>query len=237
MTLHAQSSDLERAKARVYQGYISGDQSMLEEGLSSLKTIDESQEKSSLRLKYEIALAQYGLIGFYLAKGIQNGLESRLDEVISSVKRIIEANPNFAEAHALLGGLYGLKIGLNPARGIYLGPRSNRHIEKATLVNPKDPEGWVEMGNVKYHTPALLGGDISEAINCFSKAIMLFDNSPAKRKYNWLYLHACAWLGQAFEKQNKLSQALTVYRQLLRYEPDFSWVKNELLPNLEHKMK
>ncbi len=234
MNSNAQSSNIEMARETIYEGYISGDVKKWEKGLEMLNKCE--QQLNSVELKYEIALAQYGLIGFYMAEDKKNELESRLDETISLVKRILEAEPKHAQAHALLGGLYGLKIGMKPARGIYLGPKSSKHIEIATTQNPEHPAGWVEKGNAKYHTPFLLGGNMSEAIKCFTKAIQLFNANPVFKKYNWLYLHALAWLGQAYEKESNYYEAQVIYQKILSHEPNFAWVKDELLPALQKRM-
>jgi len=235
MKVCGQSSPIEEARVEIYHGYLSGDERQWERGLQKLQQIERKQ--GSLELKYEIALAQYGLIGFHLAKNKKEGLEKRLDETIVLVQQILDRRPDHAAAHALLGGLYGLKIGLRPARGIYLGPRSSKHIQIATSEKPGHPAGWVEMGNAKFHTPMLLGGSIAEAISCFSKAVSLFNDNPVIKKYNWLYLHALAWLAQAYEKESKYAQALSIYQKILDYEPNFRWVRDELLPALKSRMK
>ncbi len=235
MKVYGQSSHIEDARAEIYRGYLSGDEQRWEQGLYKLRCIE--WEQSDIELKYEIALAYYGLIGFHLAKNKKEGLEKRLDETIELVQQILEKQPDHAEAHALMGGLYGLKIGLRPARGIYLGPRSSKHIQIATSEKPDHPAGWVEMGNAKFHTPTLLGGSIAEAIKCFSKAVSLFNDNPVIKKYNWLYLHSLAWLAQAYEKESKNAQALLIYQKVLDYEPNFRWVRDELLPALKSRMK
>ncbi len=233
MSFHEISSQsLESSQKKIYQGYVSGNKNAWEEGISELEKL--ASNKSNFEVQYELLLAQYGRIGFLLSQeSTKSKASAQLEKTLSLAQSTLKQYPKKGELKALIGGLYGLKIGLSPAKGIYLGPRSLRYLNDGTQMSPTHPAVWVEMANAKYHSPKLFGGSNQEAIKYFSKAQGLFEQSNNKYRYNWLYLHTLAWLGQAYEKAEEWDKAESTYRQALKLWPDFEWVKEELIPQLE----
>ena len=136
------------------------------------------------------------------------------------------------ESHgeAIYGALLGIKIGIKPLRAITLGPKSEKALKKALALDGENPIAWVEMGNMRYHAPGIFGGSNTEAIRCYKKAIILFDQQEELRTNNWQYLHALAWLGQAYENEGDQELAIESYEKALAVAPAFVWVKDELLP-------
>ena len=232
----AQQDDLQAARKWVYEGYINNDLASWQKGQKALWERFQRDGGRSLELAYEALLAEYGMIGYCLANENCQDIADRVDNAQEKIEEVLDIHSKWSEGHAFLGGLLAMEIELSPARAIFLGPSSSKHISAATELNPNNPSGWVEMGNMKYHAPALFGGDTEEAIEYFKKAIQLFDNQPQLRKNNWLYLHAWVWLAKSYEEEEKLDLALATYKRLLAYEPRFRWVKDELYPDLLKKM-
>ena len=58
----------------------------------------------------------------------------------------------------------------------------------------------------------------------------------ATLKSNWMYLNLLTLIGQTEQKLNNLQQAKLYYEKALTIEPDFVWVKNELLPTLKQEL-
>lgn len=224
------SQSLSSCRQEIYEGYATGNQARWEKGIQGLEAL--MSKEPSYPIQYELLLAQYGLVGFLLSQeGKQAQAATQLEKSLAGAKACLEQYPNKGEVMALIGGMYGLKIGLSPARGIYLGPRSLRYLNDGKKTSPQHPGVWVELANAKYHSPALFGGDNQEAITYFSKAISLFEKSPSYDT-NWLYLHSMAWLGQAYEKEKDWKNAEKTYKAALAKWPNFDWVKDTLLPKL-----
>jgi len=55
-------------------------------------------------------------------------------------------------------------------------------------------------------------------------------------KINWGYLDALAWLGKTYARLDDFESAISTYNKALQIEPEFSWVKNGLLPAVEEKL-
>ena len=79
------------------------------------------------------------------------------------------------------------------------------------------------------------GGDITEAIEAYEKSIQLYESRPEALKFNWMYLDALAFMGQAYLKNGDTGKAIATYEKALQAEPEFGWVKYALLPNAKSK--
>ena len=235
--LIAQENSWQKYRNLVYQGYINNDLASWKAGNSALMKQFKSSTNLSLDLAYETVLAEYGMIGYCLASESCEDVEDRIDDAQEMLEELLDDHPKWSEGHAFLGALIAMEIGLSPAKAIFLGPGSSNHIEKAIELNANNPSAWVEMGNMRFHAPSLFGGDKEEAIICFKKAIELFDRKASLRKDNWLYLHAWVWLAKAYEETGNMEQARKSYEKVLLYEPRFTWVKDELLPQIRKKVK
>ena len=226
--------DLGEFKQLVSTGYATGNQAMWESGLRGLKELNASQP--SYLVQYEILLAEYGLIGFILSQeGKKSQASTQLEKTLNLANSYAKKYPQKGELKAILGGLYGLKIGLSPVKGMYLGPRSLKYLSQATEMSPSHPLVWIEMANAKYHTPSLFGGDMEKAQKYFQKGVLLFEKED-KKPNSWVYLHALVWEGKAHEELGQLEAARTCYTKALTLRPDFIWVKEELLPQIEAKI-
>jgi tetratricopeptide (TPR) repeat protein len=69
----------------------------------------------------------------------------------------------------------------------------------------------------------------------YEKAVKLFESSPGRIQENWVYMNCLAGLGIAYENTRNFSEAGSVYRKLLKLEPSFKWVKEDLYPQFRSK--
>ena len=162
---------------------------------------------------------------FELAKKVLSTAEK-------NIKKLIKYNPDWADVHGLLAGIYGFKIILFPTQVIFNGPKGKKYLEKATSFKEISPSIIVEMANYKYHTPQLLGGNIDEAIKFYKSAIQLFELTNQINN-NWQYVNTLVWLAISFDKQGNSAEAKKILKKLLHLEPDFHWVKNTLYPMIQ----
>ncbi len=220
----------------VYTAYLEKDYELWIDGINGLEAAFQQSGEQDAKCLYELILAKYGLIGYHLSIEEKEVAFDMLDEAQNLAKKLLKMPAYEAQGHALLGALLGLEIGIKPYKAIYLGPKSKSHIEKATETGQGSPSAWVELGNMRYHAPGLFGGSKPEAIEAYKKAIELFDQNPTQRQHNWLYLHALAWLGKTLAETDQPEKALAIYRKALAYEPNFSWIRDELLPEVEGKL-
>jgi len=93
--------------------------------------------------------------------------------------------PNIlAQANALMSGVIGLRIGISPWKGIFLGSKSSSYLELAMKAAPND-HLVIWMSAIRYHrTPASFGGDIEKARTQYAK--LAFATDAESGGYGWL---------------------------------------------------
>ncbi len=95
--------------------------------------------------------------------------------------------------------------------------------------------GYVQQGNAQFYMPPVFGGSKTEAIAKFKTATELMTQNGSSVENDWNYLSLLVLIAQSYEEMEKWEQAKKYYNRALAVEPDFMWVKNELLPGLIKK--
>jgi tetratricopeptide (TPR) repeat protein len=147
---------------------------------------------------------------------------------------LLDAQPEHAEAKALLAGIYGMRIALKPIKGMVLGPRSSRLLDQALELNPNCALAYYHRGTSAYNTPEQWGGSKEAALAAFQRAQQLYEKGNTQQ--NWEYLNALAWLGISYHALGQYQEAQEIYQQALETAPDFGWVKFVLLPQTEQAL-
>jgi len=145
--------------------------------------------------------------------------------------------PENADWYAFKGAFYGYKIGLSPVKAPFLGQKSMDNIDLALEFGPERPQGWIEKGNALFYMPKSFGGSKEKALEAYKKAIRFMEGDPESLPYNWVYLNVLMVLGQSYEKTEKPKLAGSTYKKILKIEPDFSYVRDELYPAFLQKQK
>jgi tetratricopeptide (TPR) repeat protein len=169
----------------------------------------------------------------------EDGSEAKdqwLDNSVKHLEKAVEIDPKFAEAQALLGSGYGMKAA-GFFSGMKYGPKSDAALEKAMSLSPENPRVFMIKGTGEIYKPSMFGGGLDNAMNSLTKAAEYFDTfTPASQLHpNWGHAEVYAWIGQVFTKQENYEKAKQAYGKALEIDPDYAWVKHELLPALAQK--
>ena len=149
------------------------------------------------------------------------------------LEALVVDDPEYAEAHALLGSLYGLQIGRDASRGVVLGVRASGALDRAEAAAPDNPRVALLQGISAFHKPARFGGGLDRAERMLRRSLDLFSREPLDKPWpNWGRFDAHVWLGQTLARQNDRSGARAEYDAALALAPDSGWVKFVLLPAL-----
>jgi tetratricopeptide (TPR) repeat protein len=174
-----------------------------------------------------------GALGFEKKKDAQKYLQ--LAEANITILEKAEYKPSVLNAYR--SAFYGFRISLNKLSAPVNGPRSLSYSKKAIELDKNNYFGYIQYGNAHFYMPAAFGGSKQIAFENFDKARKLMEKEPALIKGNWNYLSLLVTIAQSYAYLGEYEKARAEYENLLRLEPGFLYVKNDLLPKLLEKIK
>jgi tetratricopeptide (TPR) repeat protein len=186
---------------------------------------------------YYIALADYRIADYLLAAGEENkgAASEHLKTAVEHLKEATRLDPQAAEAYSLLSSVYGWQIGLSPMKSMLLGPRVGQASRKAQQLAPDNPRVVLSAAISDFNTPEMFGGSKEKGLQGFQRAAELFAQEEPTDPIQpvWGHREAYAWLGIAYQNQGELESARAAFEKALEIDPDFGWVRDWLLPELE----
>lgn len=218
-------------KEAIYHAFISGN-------MAEWKTIlidIESRRLTTNSAKLELVSYYYGYIGYNL--GVKNKKEAQVyvDKMSVVLDELTKSKAKLADVYAFKAALVGFRIGLAPYKAPFIGKASSEHAAKALALDANNIQATIEKANILYYSPAAFGGDKAEAKKYYYKAVSLLKGNTSLLDHNWLYLSLLTKIGQTQEAEKDFKKATQTYEAILSREPNYSFVKNELLPNLKNK--
>ncbi|MFC2086959.1 tetratricopeptide repeat protein [Bacteroidota bacterium] len=220
----------ENIRNAFYQAYINNDVEEISVELDfRLKSIRENE------ITDDILLVEYGLIGYYIGNEKFDKARFLLTRTKLHVSWLQSVYPENSLYLALQGASCGFEIGMDWRKAFYLGPGSLELINNSIELNTNSPYGWIEKANAEYYEPKMLGRREEIAVEYYTKAIYLFEKFQHTK--NWMYLNTMVQLGKLHTELGNYTKAYEIYSRLLDIEPDFLWVKNELLPKVKNQLK
>ena len=209
-----------------YRGYLTASKAPWEQAVEKIENDGSLDEFKKLTALTE---AQTGLLVYALANQDEDTYDAIADDLEENLETLLEHNKADARSLAKMAQLNGATMAFNNWKAMYLGPQSEKLVDRALEADPESPEAWMQRGASRLFTPEMFGGDVDEAVAAFEKAVQHYEAQP-DHTTNWRYLDALAWLGQAYQKANRSADAADTYTKALEVEPDFGWVKYKLLP-------
>lgn len=209
-----------------YRGYLTASKAPWE---LAIQKIEQDESLSEIDKLKAITEAQIGLLIYALAHQDKAAYDEVAGKTESNLEILLAHNESDALALANMARLNGTTMAFKRWKAMYLSPMNEKLVERALKADLKSPEVWVQRGGALLFTPETFGGDADEAVVAFKKAVQLYEAQP-NHASNWRYLDALAWLGQAYQKAGRPTEAAAVFTKALEVEPDFGWVKYKLLP-------
>jgi len=183
----------------------------------------------------DLTIAQYGYIAYCMSVDQKKKAKEYVLKAEVNAKKMLEHDSKWARVHALLGAIYGFKAGQAPYKAPVLGIRAMKEVNKAFVLDPKDPHIWMEKGNIDLYKPAIFGGNKHDAIRYYLKAIELFENDSDKIGESWLYLNTLSGLATAYVRTEQIKKADQTYQKIIDLEPDFTWIREDVYPEFRKK--
>jgi tetratricopeptide (TPR) repeat protein len=218
-----------QGKQKIEAAYFAWDKAAMLEARAHFERPEESWLTN-----YYIAYCDYRLISYEFGQDDKNAAKQYINDAILQLDKCLDAKPDCADAYALLSSLYGDKIALNPWSGIWYGPKVGKMMEQAFATDPNNPRVYLINGVSAFYTPDRWGGGREKAEQSLKKAAELFKTEKiGKALPDWGHSETYAWLGMVALARQDTIQARQYYNEALVIDPDFGWVKYQLLPQIE----
>ena len=224
--------DLGTAAAKMERAVILEDQLSLERLVGEFgDALDEAEGDDTARLRLAYAYTSWRLASFH-ERG-SSPYQALLKDAEKVLKKSIEENPEDAEALALYGTVNGWLI-TNLWSGMHRGPRADESYKKAREADPDNPRVAMLQGTSRLFRPVAFGGGVDKAEAELTEALALFNKEPRDKPWpNGGRAEIYAWMGQVMLKKGDFHEARTFYDKALTLEPDYRWVLETLLPELD----
>ncbi len=208
---------------KVYNLYIHGDMDSWEKLLNAgnWKVMERSDQ-------YDFAMAHYGFIGYCIGSGQKARAKPYLEVVEQISEDLLIRIPDDPTYLSLRAGLYGFRIGYQPQKAMFIGPKALKILNNAFQKAPDCPQAWIESGNKNWSTPEIFGGSKIKAIADYEKAIKMMERDPLFISRSWYYLNANTILASWYQSRNRTFAAREIYRKLIKIEPGFTWALEKL---------
>ncbi len=133
-----------------------------------------------------------------------------------------------AESLAMLSGIVGMRIGIRPVtRGMTLGRKASKTIDRALKLEPDNPRVRLIAGIAKLNAPKMFGGSVEAAIAHFDHALAAIADSGTGR-YDWGEADVYIWRGNARRRGGDEAAARQDYARAVAVAPDYEWPKTLL---------
>lgn len=226
--LGAATAGAQDYQARIYQSYLEGDMERWKEIMVDMER--RYHFTGDPELLYELTEVEYGYIGWMISLKKKKEARKLLDRSEQRIEMLLEQDVYPARTLSLKGAYYGYRVGLEPLKAPYFGRKSSDTNEKALATDPTEPQVWMEKANIEYYKPAVFGGSKEEAVPLYAKAVRLYEQDRNRTQKNWLYLNCLTGLAIAYENTGSIRKAGDLYRRILKMEPGFNWVRDDLYP-------
>jgi tetratricopeptide (TPR) repeat protein len=233
-----QEEQLKIGKALTYKAMILHNKDLLLKADNLYEAVLKLDSSNTAAL-YGQTFIEYRLLEMSLQKGSDTLFDQYYQQAIDNAKKLASMDKYTSEGKSLLAGIYMMKIASSPLTAVTLSSEINDLLDEAEQANPQNPAAFIVRGEMKFNTPKMFGGSYEEAAKNFNKAVSICEQNPDTGLVDvkWEYLESLAWLGRTLVQLENYDAAKFTYQKAISIQPDFTWVKYALLPELEKKMQ
>jgi tetratricopeptide (TPR) repeat protein len=218
---------------KIYEAFICGKMDIWKYNMDRME--EKFLRDRNIHGIYDLTYAYYGYIVYCIVTGDESNARRYIDKARHNTDILLKHDSLWAEIYSLRGALFGFEIGLDPLKALEYGVKSIRSINRAVELDSDNARILMELGNMKYYTPWVLGGGLKKAINYHEKAVNMFEANRRELKNDWIYLLVLTNLARWYSEDNRINEAGITYRKILDIEPDYLWVRDYLYPELVNK--
>ena len=207
---------LDHALALIEEGRTTLDPSALDAARVEVVRLTQASPSNATYV-YELARVDFYIVDSDTARHEKKPASEALELAIGEAQRAIALDGKFAEAHSLLGDLYGVKISLGGAfTGARYGPKIISENKIAEGLNPNSAVVCASLGRQYLLTPKIFGGDQEKALEYFRKATQLAPSNDEN----------FVWLGIGLRKHGDAAGAEKAFQMALQLNPRSVFAKD-----------
>jgi len=220
-------------RSDIYSAYINNNMDRWKAVIDKM----ESAENKSNDFILELINYQYGYIGYCIGFDKKSEARSYLSLAQKNLDILEKNNFKPGVVHAYKSAFYGFRIGLNPVSAPVNGLRSIDHAREAVKLDPKNYLGYVQQGNIQFYMPSTFGGSKKEALAHYLKAREILEKDGSMAAGNWNYMSLLIVIGQTYTYLKDYDKARETFDYILKMEPQFLYVSEDLYPKLLQKIE
>lgn len=219
-------------KSEVYSAYISNNMQLWKNVIDKMNKVNNKNTDYLL----ELVNYQYGYIAWCIGNNKNDEAKKYLDLAEKNITVLSQNNQYHSMVNSYKAAFYGYRIGINRILVTFLGLKS---IDCAKLAIRQDKDNafsYVQYANIEFYMPSVFGGSKSEALNHYLRAKELMEKNKEDIYENWNYLNLLTVIAQTYSYLKDYKTSKQYLEKILIIEPRFTWVKNELYPEVIKKM-
>ena len=220
-------------RSEIYYAYVNNKMEQWRNVIDRMEAIPGKNNEMTLELiNYE-----YGYIGYCMGVDKEDEAKKYFSLAIKNTDILEKTGYKISVINAYKSAFYGFRIGFNKFSAPFNGPKSLDYAKKALEQDSGNYLAHVQYGNAQFNMPAAFGGSKKEALDYYLKAKTILENKPEETKGNWNYLNLMILIAQAYTALEDYNSAKTTYESILRMEPGFTYVRDQLYPRLLKRIK
>ena len=216
----------------LYQAFLHDDVTKWEKVTYNFeKNADLSKSADLLKLIH----CYYGYISVLIDKNQDKKADENIKKAETYIDKILKAEPNNATALNYKGVFISYYVSMNKMKAATLGKQILTNLNKAYSLDPNNVQILFDRGNSFFYPPKMFGGNKSEALKCYQKAISIIEKQKSTKE-NWIYVQLLFLVGRCNELMGNLDLAKKGYEKTLMVEPNLKLVRDKYYPGLLKKM-
>jgi tetratricopeptide (TPR) repeat protein len=220
-------------KTDIYSAYVNGNMAKWKGVIDNMDAIENKNND----LYLELVNYQYGYIAWCIGNKKNDEAKKYLEQAEKNISILEEDTKNLSLVNSYKAAFYGYRIGLNKLLAPFIGIKSINCAKLAIDFDKENPLGYVQYANIQFYMPAVFGGSKKEAIEYYLIAEKLMEKNGNEITENWNYLSLLIVIAQAYAYLDEFQSSISYFEKILKIEPEFGYVKNELYPEVLKKMK
>lgn len=199
------------------------------------KAKSDYQQNKSVDLLEDIVRAQYGLVAYYIGANNDAKAMTEIDAADVYLDTLLKEYQNEGWIYALSASFDGFRLIVNPYRFFLRGPSILSAINKSSELSPKDFDVLFLKANQTFYLPSFIGGDQKKGLVMYENLYVKLKKKDIAKEKDWFSLMYLTSYGIACTYAHQYEKAVEVYQLILEKEPDYNWVRKELLPEAQNK--